>query len=79
MNNIVEVKDLNIASYLYSLNKVRFEGKRKLHTGEVLFQFSPKEKVEQLIELYWRLKAPYIQPKLLFSSQRDLKDMIFSG
>lgn len=76
---IIEIKDLALAAYLYSTNLVNLVGKRKLHTGEVLFQFTPDEKAEELIRLYWSLQAPAIQPKKLFSAQRDLKDMIFGS
>lgn len=75
----IEVRDLAVASYLYSTNKVTLVGKRKLPTGEVLFQFSPKEIAEELISLYWNNKAPLVQAKQLFSAQRDLKDMIFGS
>jgi len=78
-NNILELKDIALASYLYASNKVAFIGKRKLSTGSVLFQFSPKDKANEMINAYWQLNAPAIQPKLLFSAQRDLKDMIFGS
>jgi len=77
--DILEIKDLSIASYLYAISQIKLVGKRRLLTGELLFQFSPKNKSEELIKLYWSLKAPPIQPKILFSAQRDLKDMIFGS
>lgn len=78
-SNIVELRDIAVAAYLYSTNQVKLVGKRRLANGEVLFQFSPKQIAENLINLYWNLEAPSIQPKRLFSAQRDLKDMIFGG
>lgn len=78
-NDILEIKDLAVSAFLYSTNLVHLLGKRRLSTGELLFQFSPKPKAEELIQAYWNLEAPSIQPKLLFSAQRDLKDMIFGG
>ncbi|PWU24081.1 hypothetical protein C5B42_00705 [Candidatus Cerribacteria bacterium 'Amazon FNV 2010 28 9'] len=78
-NTYLEVKDIAISSYLYASNEVQLIGKRRLPSGEVLFQFSPKTTVEQLIHLYWTLKAPTVQPKQLFNALRDLKDMIFGG
>lgn len=78
-NNFIELKDLSIAAYLYSISQIKLVGKRRLPNGEVLFQFSPKEKAEELILQYWNLQAPPIQPKQLFSAQRDLKDMIFGS
>lgn len=77
--DLLEIKDLAIAAFLYSTKQVKLIGKRKIPSGEVVFQFSPKEEAEKLIQSYWNLEAPFIQPKLLFSAQRDLKDMIFGG
>jgi hypothetical protein len=75
----IEIRDLSLCAYLLSTNMVKFLGKRKTVMGDVFFQFSPRQKTEELINKYWRLEAPTIQPKLLFSAQRDLKDMIFGG
>lgn len=77
--DIAEVKDLAVASYLFSTGLVKLAGKRRLVNGEVLFQFSPAKVATDLISAYWNLQAPPVQPKQLFSAQRDLKDMIFSG
>jgi hypothetical protein len=78
-NNSYEVKDLSVAAFLYSLDTVLFSGKKRLPDGTVVFLFSPYALVNSLISQYWTLKAPHIQPKQLFSAQRDLKDMIFGG
>ncbi|MEN9328650.1 MAG: hypothetical protein RI947_1458 [Candidatus Parcubacteria bacterium] len=77
--NIVEIKDLSIAAYLYSTSQVKYVGKRRLSSGDVLFQFSTRSIAEQLISDYWNLSAPPIQPKQLFNAMRDLKDIIFAG
>lgn len=78
-NSIIEVKDIAVASYLYATNQVQLLGKRRLSNGAILFQFTPKSKAEELIQLYWNLNATAIQPKVLYSAFRDIKDMIFSG
>lgn len=78
-NNIIELKDIAVAAYLYSTSEVKLVGNRRLQRGEVVFQFSPKDIAEKLINLYWNSEAPPIQPKKLFSAQRDLKDIIFGG
>lgn len=75
----IEIKDLVLASYLYSTNQVQLSGKRKLINGEIYFRFAPKETAELLILQYWNLQAPPVQPKALFAAYRDLKDMIFGG
>jgi len=77
ITDVYEVKDLSVATYLYSTTLIKLIGKRRTQNGSILFQFSPKSKAEQLVNLYWNLEAPPIQPKLLFSAQRDLKDMIY--
>jgi hypothetical protein len=78
-DNLLEIKDIAVAAYLYSSQQVTLIGTKRLVNKDVLFQFSPKEKARSLIQDYWNLKAPSIQPKQLFSAQRDLKDMIFGG
>ena len=77
-DTVSEVKDLQVASYLYATQLVKLVGKKRLSSGTVLIQFSPKDKVEELISLYWNLQAPSIQPKDLLNAQRDIKDLIFS-
>ena len=78
LDTIAEVKDLQVASYLYATQLVKVVGKKRLSSGTVLLQFSPKDKVDELISLYWNLQAPPIQPKDLLNAQRDIKDLIFS-
>jgi len=78
LDTIAEVKDLQVASYLYATQLVKIVGKKRLSSGTVLLQFSPKDKVDELISLYWNLQAPPIQPKDLLNAQRDIKDLIFS-
>lgn len=75
----LEVKDLAVAAYLYCLDTVKFAGTKKTPSGIVLFLFSPKNDVLRSIEAYWNSTAKDVQPKRLFSAQRDLKDMIFGG
>ena len=78
-NSLIEVKDIAVAAYLYATNQVQLIGKRKLPNGAILFQFNPRNKADELIQQYWNLNAPSIQPKLLYSAFRDIKDMIFGG
>jgi len=77
--NLFEIKDIAISAFLYSTDLVKLVGKRRIPTGELFFQFAPKEKAEELAASYWNQNAPLIQPKKLFSAQRDLKDMIFGS
>ena len=75
--NILEIKDISIAAYLYASEQVVLAGKRRLQNGDTIFQFTPADKGEELISSYWNLTALPIQPKKLFSCLRDIKDMIF--
>ena len=75
----IEVKDISICSFLYATGLVHLTGKRKLQNGETYFLFSPKHKVEELVQQYWDSQAPSIQPKKLFGAYRDIKDMLFAG
>jgi hypothetical protein len=76
---IAEVKDLALCSYLYATKLVKLEGKKKLANGTVILLFSPKDKADKLINLYWNLQAPPIQPKEILSAERDIKHLIFSS
>lgn len=74
----IEIKDLALASYLYATGEVTLSGKYRSSKGEVFFQFSPSEITQRLISEYWNLQAKPIQPKQLFSSMRDMRDMLYS-
>lgn len=78
-HNLLEIKDITIAAYLYASNQTSLVGIKRISDREVIFQFSPKAKAEELIMAYWNMKALIIQPKQLFTALRDLKDIIFSG
>lgn len=79
INNAFETKDLPITSYLYASGKVKLISTRKLQNREIYFIFSPRNIAENLVQQYWNLQAPAIQPKVLFSAMRDIKDLIFAG
>lgn len=78
-SDFYQVKDLSLAAFLFSVNTVTLVDKQRLPNGTVVFLFSPRSVAETLVSQYWTLQAPPVQPKQLFSAQRDLKDMIFSG
>ncbi len=76
--NHYKTSDLSIASYLLSTGKSTLTGTEK-EGRDVIFLFTPQEKAEELVRLYWADQAPTIQPRQLFQSLRSLKDLIFSG
>lgn len=71
-------RDLSIAAFLLATNIVTLSSTKKKEK-EIYFLFAPREKAEELAQLYWSDKAPSIQPRQLFQSLRSLKDLIFSG
>jgi hypothetical protein len=72
-------KDLNISSFLMASEQMNFIKAERKSNGTVYFYFEPKDKAEILVAAYWSDQAPGIQPRKLFSAQRDLKNLIFSG
>lgn len=78
-NNTQAVRDLSVSAFLYSCDEIRLVKIERDQSGNVTFHFFPKTLTKHLISLYRTDDAPPIQPRKLFSSQRDLKDMIFSG
>lgn len=77
-SHTLPVKDLNVASFLMASNEVTL-AKIERNNNTVFFHFQPKEKAEDFVARYWADNAPMIQPRKLFGTQRDLKDLIFSG
>lgn len=69
-------KILNIAAYLYAAG-LQLVDTTKVN-GNVFFIFTPKDKAEQLVEMYFAGTAN-INPRELFARLNDLRDLIFSG
>ena len=78
-NSVYETKDLSLAAFLYASGKVKLISTRRLPNREIYFLYSPCEVAESLIQQYWNLQAPPIQPKILLGAIRDIKDLIFAG
>lgn len=74
-----QTKDISIAAFLLCCNNITLVSKTRLANNDIVFNFSPKIESEILESSYWNFAAPSIQPRKLFSSQRDVKDMIFGG
>lgn len=73
--NIYSTKSLQIASYLYACD-LQLISTSKINK-EIIFIFSPKTKAEELIHKYF-LGTALINPRDLFASINDLKDLIFN-
>jgi len=78
MENNVAIKDISIASYLMCSDQVRLVKSERKGNKFVIFYFSPKSVVEQLVSDYWSDSAS-VSPRELMSNLRSLKDLIFSG
>jgi len=72
------VKDIGIAAFLLTTEKVRLVKTERKNGNLVLFFFSPKSTADQLIDTYWSDTAS-APPRKLFASQRSLKDLIFGS
>lgn len=73
--NYFITRNLQLASFLCA-SKIQFVGTIKVK-GVFSFKFFPKEKAEEMADLYFTDSAQ-INPKELFSKHHDLKDLIFS-
>jgi len=76
--NTISVRDLNIASYLLASGEVKLVKTERKDSRFVLFHFAPKDRAESLINNYYSDTNP-LSPRNIFSAQRSLKDLIFSG
>jgi len=72
------IRDLNIASYLLASGEVTLVKTERKENKLVLFHFTPKNKVELLVDSYYSDTNP-LSARNIFNAQRSLKDLIFSG
>ena len=71
-----KTKNLNIAAFLYA-SGLQLTGSTR-DAGTVFFEFSPKNKAEELVNNYFSDQA-MANPKDLFSKLNELRDLIFSS
>ena len=71
-------KNLDLCSFLMVSEAVRFIKAQKEADGTVYFYFQPEDIAKKLASDYWSDTA-LCPPRKLFSAQRSLKDLIFSG
>lgn len=72
------LKDIGIAAFLLTSEKVHLVKTERRNKNLVFFYFAPKHIADQLIESYWSDTAK-VSPRKLFASQRSLKDLIFGN
>jgi hypothetical protein len=75
---LILIKDIAVASFLLCSDRVKLVKTEREGKKLVIFCFAPKEEAEKLISSYWSDTAQ-VSPRKLFSAQRSLKDLIFSG
>lgn len=73
-----KTRDLALSSFLFSTKDIDLVGTGR-EGKDTYFYFKPKSKAEHLVNQYWSDSAPQIQPRVLFNSMRNLKDVIFGG
>ena len=74
--NLIKIRDLGLAAYIFSNDVKPLKTER---VNDVVFFYFPKETAGRLVDSYWNDTEPFIPARELFSAQRSLKDLIFSG
>ena len=75
IHNSYSSKNLSLSAFLYA-SGLQFVGAQKIK-GDFFFEFTPKEKAEQLVTKYFSGTAN-VNPQTLFARLHDLRDLIFS-
>ncbi len=76
MNDKFQTKDKQLTPYLLTRFDLQFHG--TLIIGEsIYFLFSPKDKAQQLANLFLTRKADPVEPKTLLEAVESYRDVIF--
>lgn len=75
-NEIYESRDKQICPFLLIQKKITFLG-TTISNSIVYFQFSPKNKCEELVNQYSSGKASLVQPKDLLDAVETYRDRVF--
>lgn len=75
-NKIYECRDKNISPFLLIQKEITFLGTR-VDNSIVYFQFSPKDKCEELVNQFSSRKAPLVQAKDLLDAVETYRDRVF--
>jgi len=76
MKENYETKDKQIAPFLLIQPDIKFQG-TKIQGSIVYFQFTPKEKCQQLVNDFMSRKATPVDPKALLDAVETFRDRIF--
>lgn len=77
MNDIYETKDKQITPFLLTRQDIKFLGTKVV--GRIIyFQFSPREKALELVNLFITRKVNPVQPKDLLEAVETYRDFVFS-
>jgi len=74
-----KTKSLLIASFLYANKDIQLDGIDKTDTNNIFFNFSPEKDAEKLVNEYYTDQENNCNAKILFESQKNLKDLIFEA
>lgn len=74
-NEVYKLKQLNVAAFLFA-SGMKLTNTVRVH-NEVFFEFTPKDKAQKLVDMYFSGTAT-IDPRELFARLNDLRDIIFS-
>lgn len=75
-NKIYECRDKNVSPFLLTQKEITFLG-TKIDNSIVYFQFSPKDKCEELVNQFSSRKAPLVQAKDLLDAVETYRDRVF--
>lgn len=76
MNDFFETKDKQITPYLFTQPEIQYHGVRT-YGQSIYFLFSPKEKAQELANLFLSRKANPVEPKNLLEAVETYRDVIF--
>ncbi len=74
--NLLAEKDLKIIATLLSVNGVRYVG-NEVRDGVVFCLFEPYAVAENVVNAYFSQTLPAIQPKRLFESLENARNIVF--
>ena len=76
MNDLYESRDKQVVPFLFLQSNIKYLGTRK-EGNVIFFQFSPKEKCQELVNEFTSRKALPVQPKDILDAVETFRDRVF--
>ncbi len=76
MDIFFETKDKQLTPYLFTRRDIQYHGTR-LYGDSIYFLFSPKNKAQDLANLFVSRKTDPVQPKDLLEAVETYRDVVF--